>query len=84
MLNEVMIAVGDYRFAIATAAYNELKRVSESRWSQTNRIGRAPAAQFLGIGKDEITLTGTVYPHFKGGLKQLDDMRAEAIKGIPL
>jgi phage protein U len=85
MLNEVMMALGEkYRFAIATAAYSELKKVTEYRWSQTNRIGRGPAAQFVGIGKQEITLTGTVYPHFKGGLKQLDDMRIEASKGIPL
>lgn len=29
----VMMALGEYRFSLSTAAYNELKRVSEWRWA---------------------------------------------------
>jgi phage protein U len=31
-----------------------------------------------------MSLSGTIYPHFKGGLGQLTAMRAEANKGTPL
>ena len=31
-----------------------------------------------------MTLSGVLHPHYKGGLGQLDAMRAEASKGVPL
>ncbi|CAA0111502.1 Uncharacterised protein [BD1-7 clade bacterium] len=83
-MNNIMIAVGKYRFSIETAAYQQLTRVSQYRWQAQNRIGRTPAQQYLGPGSDTITLPGTIYPHYKGGLKQIDAMRAEAGLGEPL
>lgn len=83
MSKDIMLALGDFRFAISTAAYQTLKRTTEHRWSAQNRIGRAPALQFAGIGTDEITLTGVIYPHFKGGLNQIKTMRDTASTGKP-
>lgn len=80
----VMMALGEYRFSLSTAAYNELKRVSEWRWAKQDRMGRKPGRQFTGPDGDTITLPGTVYPHFRGGLGQINAMRAEANKGKPL
>lgn len=54
------------------------------RWQAQERIQRRPAMQFLGAGEESIELSGVIYPHFKGGLEQLDTMRAEASKGQPL
>ncbi len=40
--------------------------------------------QFVGAGEESIELSGVIYPHCKGGLKQLDAMRIGASKGQPL
>jgi phage protein U len=40
--------------------------------------------QFVGPGTDTITLEGTIYPHFKGGVSQVDSMRSQASTGEPL
>ena len=80
----IMLALGDYRFSIEAAAYQELVRATEYRWAASARIGRRPARQFVGIGEDTIELRGTVYPHYRGGLGQLAALRAEAGRGVPL
>jgi uncharacterized protein len=81
---EVMMALGGYRFAIGTAAYQTLRRATEYRWAQMNRIGRRPAMQYVGPGIDSIDLDGVIYPHFRGGLWQVETMRTEAGLGAPL
>ena len=80
----MLLALGDYRFSIETAAYRELRRETEYRWRSQPRLGRAPAWQFLGRGEDVVRLAGAIYPHFRGGLGQLDAMRTEADRGEPL
>ncbi len=79
-----MMALGDYRFSLSTAAYQELNRSAEYRWQSQERLQRRPAQQYLGPGREEITLNGTIYPAFRGGLEQLDRMRGEAGKGESL
>ena len=49
-----------------------------------DRAGAKSAAQFLGIGPEQMTLEGTIYPHFKGGLRQVELMRAVAGLGQPM
>ncbi len=80
----MMMILGVYRFAISTASYQTLKRQSEYRWQEVNRIGANPALQFTGFGVETIELDGVIYPHFKGGLRQVTLMRAEAGLGKPL
>ena len=84
MAAEYMLALGDYRFAVDTAAYLELRRTAEYRWRSQERLGKRPAQQYLGPGEESIELPGAIYPAYKGGLGQLDRMRAEAGKGQPL
>lgn len=83
-MNETMMALGSYRFSIDSAAYQALKHSQAYRWQAQERLQRRPAMQFLGAGEESIELSGVIYPHFKGGLKQLDAMRIEASKGQPL
>ena len=83
-MSETMMALGTYRFSIDSAAYQELKHSQPYRWQAQERLQRRPAMQFLGAGEESIELSGVIYPHFKGGLEQLDTMRAEASKGQPL
>jgi phage protein U len=83
-MTEIMLALGEFRFSMDTAAYKSLSRERNYDWGSQSRIGRRPALQFMGVGSETITLSGIVYPHFRGGLGQVDAMAAEAGKGGPL
>lgn len=78
-----MMALGDFRFEINTAAYRRLERAATYRWEEQDRIGRQPAVQFVGSGLITINLEGTIYPTFRGGLGQIEEMRGIAAKGEP-
>jgi len=83
--NEVMMAIGGFKFAASTAAYQELRRVSEYRWSEQQRIARDPAMQFTGKGRETIELSGVIYPaEFGSGVDQVSEMRKAAADGKPL
>lgn len=77
------MSLGDYRFSVATAAYQSLRRAVEYRWPAQERVGRRPARQFTGIGNDTIEIEGVIYPHYRGGLYQVEQMREMAGQGKP-
>ena len=79
-----MMGLGSFRFAIDTAAYQTLARSDEYRWESQERLSRHPAMQFIGPGHTTLQLEGIVYPHWKGGLGQIDAMRRMAGTGTPL
>lgn len=79
-----MMTLGDFQFSIATAAFQELTRNTEWRWAAQDRFLQLPALQFVGPGGDTITLPGVIYPEYRGGIGQLDAMRALAGKGQAL
>ncbi len=81
---DMMMILGVYRFCISNAAYQELTRNSEYKWVEQRRLNNETAIQFIGTGADTMTMQGTIYPQFKGGLRQITAMRAEAGLGIPL
>lgn len=83
-MTDVMMGLGEYRFSISTAAYQELKRTSPYRWAAQNRVGQRPALQYIGPGQETIELSGDLYPLYKGGIGQMDKMRKEAGAGQPL
>jgi len=83
-MTDVMMRLGDYSFSMDAATYQELRRVHEYRWVAQARFGRKDALQNTGPGPERITINGIIYPHFKGGLGQIDAMRSEADKGEPL
>lgn len=78
------MGLGDFRFSLDTAAWQQLRRSSEYRWRSQDRMGREPATQYAGPGQERITLNGTIYPHFKGGLDQVSRMREMAGAGKPM
>jgi hypothetical protein len=82
-MTETMMALGPYRFSIDAAAYQQLMRTTAYRWPAQERIGRRPALQFVGTGTETVSLTGAIYPHYAGGLGQIDKMRAIAAQGNP-
>ena len=74
-----------FTFSLATAAWQELARSTAWRWRRAERLGAAPARQYVGPGDDTIRLRGTVYPAERGaGIRQIDDLRAAAAAGEPL
>lgn len=80
----MMLALGPYRFSLNTSAYQSLKRSSEYRWPSIERVGKEPLLQAIGAGCDRIDLDGVIYPHFRGGLGQINAMRDSAAKQEPL
>jgi len=79
-----MMMLGAYPFMLETAAYQQIRRVSQYRWRELGRVGRKPAQQFMGPGADQITLRGEILPHWKGGAHQVEAMRGQAAIGKPL
>ena len=73
-----------YYFNLDTAAFEELTRSSEFRWAAQERLTRRPAQQAVGLGAERISLKGSIYPGFKGGLKQLDTLRSIGAQLQPL
>ena len=83
-LGLVMMALGIFRFGMSGGGHQKLSRSASYRWRALDRIGRAPAQHYGGPGVQDITLEGVIYPHFKGGLRQVDLMRAMAGTGKPM
>lgn len=84
MAERIMMALGDFRFEVGTAAYQQLSRSQSYRWEKQGRIGRLPAMQFTGADLQAVEMKGTIYPAFRGGLGQTQAMREMAGKGEPL
>lgn len=80
----VMMTLGRFQFGIRTAAYQELSRSTEWRWPAQERFMRGQALQYVGPGGDTISLPGIIYPEWRGGVGQVDAMRALAGQGEPL
>ena len=80
----VMMGLGAFRFSVSGAVYQRLTREVSARWPVQERVGRRPALQFTGPGVERLTLEGTIYPHYTGGLEQIRGMRAQAQAGAPL
>lgn len=80
----VMMALGTFRFGVNQANYQKARRVAAFRWQKQDRIGRAPALQYLGPDAMTMTLEGEIYPHFKGGLRQVEGMMLVAGLGQPM
>lgn len=66
-MTKVVMMLGAYPFMLDTAAYQQLKRSSKYRWKELDRIARKPAQQYLGLGADQITLSGESCPIGKVG-----------------
>lgn len=73
-----------YYFNLDTAAFDELRRQTEFRWAAQERLSRRPAQQAIGMGEEKMTLKGSIFPGFKGGLKQLDTLRSIGAQLLPL
>lgn len=64
-----------YYFNLDTAAFDELQRKTAFRWAGQERLTRDIAQQAIGQGEDKLTLKGAIFPPFKGGIGQLNELR---------
>ena len=83
-MSDVLLTIGKYQFSLDTAAHKDLQRTQSFRWASQARLTREPAMQYMGPGSVTINLSGSIFPSFRGGLGQIDEMIKEAKKGEPL
>ena len=79
-----LLMLGGFKFSLNTAVFSEVQRSTAYSWPAQQRVGNFDALQFTGPGEDRITLPGVIYPDFRGGTGQLDELREVASAGRPL
>lgn len=79
-----MLALGDYRFSVDTAAYQSASLDHSFLWPVQQHLGATATPQFVGFGEIKRRLSGTIYTDHRGGLAQLPAMIAQAGLGEPL
>ena len=83
MATSVMM-LGEFRFAIDTAAPDTSSRNSSWRFGSNEIVGSDPVLQFGGAGSTTRQLSGIIYPHYAGGLGQIDKMIELADTGVAM
>ncbi|WP_236193630.1 phage tail protein [Pseudomonas faucium] len=73
-----------FYFNLDTAAFDELQRKTAYRWTPQERLTRDIAQQAVGQGEDTLSIKGAVFPLFKGGISQLDTLRAMGRQLLPV
>lgn len=81
--SRIMWMLGPFMFSRDTAAPVSLRRTSDYSWPSQERFSAPPALQYTGPGDDVIDLDGVIYPHYVGGLAQIQAMRELAALGLP-
>ncbi len=82
-MTDVMLRLGEFKFGIATAAYETLKQTWDFQWASQPRIGRNPVLQFTGFSRGQ-SLAGVMYPGQFGSRRHIEAMVTMAGKGEPL
>jgi phage protein U len=80
----IQMMLGALLFALDTLAYQKFQRQSTFRWPKQNLVGRLPTSQYTGPGRDTISLSGVIYPHYRGSLAALDALALQADDPLPL
>ncbi|ORL68357.1 phage tail protein [Pseudomonas putida] len=73
-----------YFFNLDTAAFDELVRKTAYRWAGQERLTREIAQQAVGQGEDKLTIKGAIFPLFRGGIGQLNELRSIGRRLQPL
>lgn len=81
---EVLLVLGWFPFMVGTAAHQSITQSNEYRWAKQERLVRAPARQFVGVGDTSIELAGYLLPHYTGGADSLNLLRKMAAMGEPM
>ena len=79
-----LMALGMFLFELGTLAYDELQRKTDWQHARSARIGARDATQFVGVGDETISLSGSTYAEIADGRVSLDDLRSMADDGEAL
>lgn len=79
--DKVMMMLGPFMFSVGTAAPNQVVRTNRYNWPSLDLVGVRPALQWVGFGEERIEMQGTIFPSYKGGLRQVQAMRELAGTG---
>lgn len=77
----MMMSLDEFLFEIGTLPFQQLQQQWEWRFAETERFGARPAAQYVGIGAETVTLTGALYPGIAGDYSSLGRIRGMASRG---
>lgn len=80
----VLAMLGGFKFSLNTAVFLTMERSTTFRWPAQERVGQYDALQFTGPGDDRIRLPGIIYPDWRGGTGQIEELRQLASQGRPL
>jgi hypothetical protein len=69
-----LMAFGPFAFGMQTAAYDELRRRMQFKHGAAVRVGERDSYQYLGVGEENITLSGTVAPGVTGTLASITQL----------
>ncbi|MEL8055054.1 MAG: phage tail protein [Pseudomonadota bacterium] len=72
-----------FPFSINTAAFENISRIVSRRWAVIEVLSARPLQQDTGPGLEEMRLDGTVYPHWRGGLVPLEQLRRHVTESGP-
>lgn len=75
--------LGSFMFSLNTASIQEFQRTNEHRWASQELFGEHEVLQYVGIGKETITLPGVIFPAYRGGTGQVEKLRQLAATGEP-
>lgn len=77
---------GFFPFALESLPYESFDKKVGYKWASNPRVGARDAWQFLGVGDEEVTLSGKLLPSVTGGRNVLEILRLQAFygQGFPL
>ncbi|MNG63949.1 Phage P2 GpU [compost metagenome] len=77
----MMLTLGLFVFMLQTLPYQSMNRTADYCWPSNARVGQRPAAQFLGLDDETITLSGVLLPEITGGRFSLLTLQLMAEQG---
>lgn len=81
----MLLSLGSFKFAVDSAAYDELDRSASYPWSKVERLGGTPQLQAIGKEHRTVSIKGTVFPTYNNvGKDQIEMLRELAAKMEPL
>lgn len=80
----MLLSLGDFKFSVDTATYDDLSLEAEYPWAKIDRLGNTPQLQSVGKEHRTMSLKGVVYTTYRGGAAQPEALRSIAGKMEPL
>jgi len=77
----MMMSLGLFVFKLRTLPYQSINRQINYTWAENARFGQRAVSQFLGLGKETMSLKGQLLPELTGGVRYLQILQSMADSG---